>query len=297
MQGREGMEQTKKRKIVRKSEKISLGIILAIFFIYAATLVFSFLWLIVNSGRGYLEFFLKPMALPENWFANLVNYAVIFREFDMLEMAYNSVFLSAAQPTVSIFFTTCVAYAYARHEFRLKKALYVVALIPMVVAVAGTMPASYRLINDIGMYDNMYYFVLTSTGGFGINFLLIASVFQNVSGTYKEAAEIDGAGQWTIFLRIYVPQASSIITAMWILSFIATWNDYMTPYLYLPSYKTLSTGIYFLQAQIEVGNGEYVGDYPKLFAAMVIAILPVIVLFLCFQKTIMSYSFGGGIKE
>lgn len=291
------MMRTSNNKIVRKSEKISLSIILVIFFLYAATLVFPFLWLIINSGRSYLEFFLKPMSFPENWFANLNNYVIIFSEFNMLEMAYNSFFLSAAQPTISIFFTTCVAYAYARHEFRLKKALYVVALIPMVVAVAGTMPASYKLINDLGMYDNMYFFILTNTGGFGINFLLIASVFQNVSGTYKEAAEIDGAGQWTIFLRIYVPQAASIISAMWILGFIATWNDYMTPYLYLPSYQTLSTGIYFLQAQIEVGNGAYVGDYPKLFAAMVIAILPVIVLFLCFQKTIMSYSLGGGIKE
>ena len=105
------MMRTSNNKIVRKSEKISLSIILVIFFLYAATLVFPFLWLIINSGRSYLEFFLKPMSFPENWFANLNNYVIIFSEFNMLEMAYNSFFLSAAQPTISIFFTTCVAYA------------------------------------------------------------------------------------------------------------------------------------------------------------------------------------------
>lgn len=284
------------KSIKRLDERISLNIICGIFLIYAVTLAFPFLWLIYNSVKGNLEFAKNPLTFPQNIFGNLANYTIIFKEFDMGTMFYNSIFLAVASPTVSIFCHMCTAYAYSKHEFKLKKALYILGITPMVVSVAGTLPTSYQLINDLGIYDNMYLWVLTGTGGFGMNFLLLASVFQNISNTYREAAEMDGAGQWRIFLQIYVPQASGIITAMWILGFIGVWNEYMAPQLYLPSYKTLSTGIYNLQSQITVGNGKYGGDYPKLFAAMIITVIPVIIIFIAFQEKIMNYSFGGGIK-
>ena len=219
----------------------------------------------------------------------------MFKQYDMGTMFYNSLFLALASPTVSIFCHMCTAYAYSKHEFKLTRALYILGITPMIVSVAGTLPTSYKLIHDLGIYDNMYLWILTGTGGFGMNFLLLASVFQNISTTYREAAEMDGAGQWRIFLRIYVPQASGIITALWILGFIGVWNEYMAPLLYLPSYKTLSTGIKDLEANLLAGGmGEK--NRPKIFAAMLITVMPVIIIFIIFQEKIMNYSFGGGIK-
>lgn len=75
-----------------------------------------------------------------------------------------------------------------------------------------------------------------------------------------------------------------MLIILYILSFIGTWNDFMTPYLYLPSHPTLATGIQRLSAQISSGNAQYVNDYPKLFAAMLVTILPVMILFIAFQK-------------
>ncbi len=286
-----------KKNIKRLDERISLNVICVVFFIYALTLAFPFLWLMYNSVKGNLEFAKNPLNFPVHPFSNLENFTIIFKEFNMGTMFYNSVFLAVASPTVSIFCHMCTAYAYAKHEFKLKRVLYILGITPMVVSVAGTLPTSYQLINDLGIYDNMYLWILTGTGGFGMNFLLLSSVFQNISTTYREAAEMDGAGQWRIFLQIYVPQASGIITALWILGFIGVWNEYMAPQMYLPSYKTLSTGVYYLRGQIEGASGKYAGDYPKLFAAMLITVIPVIIIFIAFQEKIMNYSFGGGIKE
>ena len=84
--------------------------------------------------------------------------------------------------------------------------------------------------------------------------------------------------------------------AQWLLGFIGIWNDYMTPYLYLPSHQTLSVGIYYISSQVTNGFSQFSGDYPKLFAAMLISIVPVVALFAAFQKKIMSVSMGGGIK-
>ena len=201
-------KRKRKKSIKRLDERISLNIICGIFIVYGITLAFPFLWLLYNSVKNGKTFIEAPMSLPKfqeiskNW----ENYTLMFKQYDMGTMFYNSLFLALASPTVSIFCHMCTAYAYSKHEFKLKRALYILGITPMIVSVAGTLPTSYELIHDLGIYDNMYLWILTGTGGFGMNFLLLASVFQNISTTYREAAEMDGAGQWRIFLRIYVPQ-------------------------------------------------------------------------------------------
>ena len=290
-------EKLKRKSIKRIGERISLNIICGIFIIYGITLIYPFIWLLYNSVKDGKSFVENPVAFPafNEIIPNLENYKIMFEQYDMWTMFYNSLFLAVASPTVSIFCHMCTAYAYAKHEFKLKKALYILGITPMVVSVAGTLPTSYGLINDLKIYDNMYLWILTGTGGFGMNFLLLASVFQNISTTYREAAEMDGAGQWRTFLQIYVPQASGIITALWILGFIGVWNEYLSPQLYLPSYPTLSTGIKKLEANLLAGGvGEK--NRPKIFAAMLITVMPVILIFIIFQEKIMNYSFGGGIK-
>lgn len=286
-----------KVKTKRKREyRVHLTVLQVIFFLYSLTLLFPIAWLLYNSLKDKVEFFLKPWHAPLAPMSYLKNFGVVFTEFGVGKMFINTVFLSVLSPIISIFFTSCAAYAYARHSFKCKPLLYIVAMIPMVVTIAGSEPATYRLINNIGIYDSLPGMLLLSTGGFGFNFLLMVSVFVNISGTYKEAAQIDGAGNWRIFLTIYMPQASGILSALMVLGFIGCWNDYAMPYLYLPSHETLATGLYVLSQRITTANSQYSNDYPKLFAAMLISILPVLALFIVFQKKIMNFSLGGGIK-
>lgn len=285
----------KRNKIL--ANRVPSYILAVIFFLFALTLIFPFLWLIYNSVKDKIEFFLNPWAVPKSPLSYLSNYAVIFKDFGIAEMFFNSVFLSVLGPLITVFFTSCAAYAYARHTFKLKPLLYAVAITPMIVNIAGTLPSMYRLINNMGIYDSLPGILLTSTSGFGFNFLLVTSVFVNISNTYKEAAMIDGAGRWRIFLTIYMPQASHLLVSLYILSVIGVWNDYTTPYLYLPSHPTLATGIQNISQLVSVGNSKYSNDYPKLFASMIVTILPVLLLFIIFQDRIMKMVMGGGIKE
>ena len=114
-----------KNCLTRKSERISLTVLCVLFFVYAVTLAFPFLWLLYNACKGADEFWADPWALPQNFFGNFANYGIIFVDFDMLTMFFNTLFMSAAMATLSVFFHCCVAYAYAQHEFRLKKLLIV----------------------------------------------------------------------------------------------------------------------------------------------------------------------------
>lgn len=283
---------SKKKRPYRKT----LTVLAVIFSLYAVTLIFPFLWLIVNSLKTKYEFNMHPWDFPSAPFAQFANYGKIFSEFNLGSMFLNSIILSILMPAITVFCCSCVGYAYATHEFKLKRVLYWVALLPMIVSVAGTLPAQYNLIVNLGFYDNIPGMLLTATNGFGFNFLVMASVYQNISPHYRESAEIDGAGKWRIYLQIYMPQALTVLVSIWLLGFIGTWNDYMTPYLFLPSHQTLSVGIYYISQQVSIGNSQFSGDYPKLFAAMILSILPVLVLFACFQDKVMNLTVGGGIK-
>lgn len=287
-------EEPQKKK--RKKMSVGMTVLIVIYFIYAATLLFPILWLIYNSLKNKVEFSANPWAFPESPFLSLKNYGVIFSQFNVGSMFFNSVILATLMPLINLFFCACTAYAYAMHEFHGKRALYWLAIIPMFVAITGTLPAQYKLYIDLGIYDNMIGILLTATGGFGFAFLLFAGVFQNVSRTYKEAAEIDGAGQWRTFLQIYLPQIGGVFGAQWLLGFIGNWNDYMMPYLFLPSHQTLSVGIYYISDRVTNGFSDMSGDYPKLFAAMLVTIIPCIVLFTVFQKKIINFTMAGGIK-
>ena len=112
--------------------------------------------------------------------------------------------------------------------------------------------------------------------------------------TYAESAKIDGAGHATIFFRIMLPLAKPSLFAVGIITFIGYWNDYYAPYMYLRNYPTLAVGIYQMSSDITTGANSY--DYPALFAIMTISVVPIIVLFSIFQKTIMENMVAGGIK-
>ena len=290
------------------SHRVWLTVLMAIFFVYIATLIFPCIWLLLNSLKTDVEFFKDTWAFPKAPFKNLSNYLtafnmkvttkLYFREVGLPMMFLNTIYLSFVPPLFSLFFTCCTAYAYARHRFKLKGVLYTILIIPMLVNIAGTLPTTYKLIRDLGIYNNMFLIMITGLSGAGFNFLLLSSVFENISGTYKEAAQIDGAGHWRIFLTIYVPQASNLLISMYVLAVIGAWNDYMTPYLYLPEFPTLATGIYELRSKVEKSRDPlYYDQWPRMFAVMIWSILPVLILFIAFQDRIMTMTSGGGIKE
>lgn len=263
-----------------------------IFSIYAVILIFPELWLFVNSLKDYVEFSNTPWGLPQK--IQWSNYAFIFNNFAMGEAFFNSLVLCLACPTAGIVSTTFAAYALSKFEFRGKKVLFFIHILPMLVCITGSTSTMYMFFNTLGIYDTFIAMIWSSAGGTGMNFLLVYGVFKNVSRTYMEAAEIDGASDFTVFVKIMLPQAIGIVGTLWMLSFIGSWNEYASYQLFLPSHPTVSTAL--VSIQTNVTSGIYANHYPEFFAAIMISIIPVIVIFLVFQDQIMQMSLGGGIK-
>ena len=274
------------------SHKKYLIVTCVIFCIYTVLLIFPEVWLFINSFKDYIEFSESPWALPKT--IQWSNYSFIFESFNMGEAFINSLILCLACPTASIIATTCAAYALAKFNFRGRKALYFMHILPMLVSITGSTSTLYMFFTKLQIYDTFFAMIWSSAGGTGLNFLLVYGLFRNVSRTYMEAAEIDGAGDFTVFVQIMVPQALGIMGTLWMLGFIGTWNEYATYQLFLPSHPTVSTALVFIQNNVT--QGLYASHYPEFFAAIMISMIPVIVIFLAFQEQIMQMSLGGGIK-
>lgn len=285
-------------KIQNISYKKPLLILMILFFIYSFALMVPIFWVLMNTLKGKMEFLNDPWAFPLQFWKHISNYTIVVtnENFNVGIMLFYTIFYAVSVTTVGMFAHLIVAYAYAKYEFPWKKFLYWCMVIPMFVVLLGSGAARYKLLNNIFAFDRMWWYILVShMGGGGFYFLLFVGVFQNISDSYREAAMLDGAGRFRIFAQIYLPQTLSLLSALWIMQFIKAWNEFDSIMLYLPSYRTLSTGIYLLSSEIERG-GEFQKDYPKLFATMICSIIPVFLLYVVFQDTIMKMTFGGGVK-
>ena len=284
-------DKQEKAKILNANKPFLIAISV-IFAIYSLTLVFPFLWLFVNSLKTKFEFIDNPMALPTG--VERTNYITMFSEFNLATMFLNTILMATIIPTVQLFITAGVAYVCAKFKSIIGKICYLCAMVQIYVVISGTLPTTYKLMADLGLLDSLLGLVFMGSGGLNFSFLLLLAIFQNISSEYKEAAEIDGAGNWRIFLQIYFPQVFTVILAHWLLAFIGQWNNYVAPKLFWPSAFTLATGIQDISNRIS--SGVLAMEYPKLFAAMIISIVPVFLIFVCFQRPINKMNMGGGIK-
>lgn len=283
----------KKEKIKRSGTDLAfMWIMFALFVLYAISLMFPFLWCLMNSFKGMQEFFYNVNGLPENWyFDNWKNSLTlsIDNNITIPQMYLNSVILTVGCTFFSMFSCSATAYVLTKFDFYGKSAIYTAAIVIMMIPTIGSMAAMYRLYNTIGLINTYTGIFITAMGGFGSGFLLLYGFYRNLSWTYAEAAQIDGAGHFRIYFGIMLPMAVPALTAVGILTGIGFWNDYFTVYMYAPGKANIAYGIQRI-------SSEAGADLPQVFAAMMLSVIPVLVVFACFQKTIMQNTAVGGVK-
>lgn len=286
------LKSPKSKERIQREYRLPLIICCFIFSIYAFSLLYPIVWILIKSLQNPVEFVFDA----ERFFPSQItfnNYTRMVKEFDFVPMITNTIILSLVTPTVQIFACCCISYAYAKFRFRGRGLVFIVAIASMFIPSVGTLAAMYELMTALRLMDSLIGYVLLCGTGMGFSFLLVSAQYQNISKEYTESAEIDGASKFRIFTQIVTPLILPTITTLWLLSFIGCWNDYQMPYLFLPSHHTLSVGIKELQYIATQSGGT---DYPILFAGIIMVEIPILILFFSFQKRILSFSSGGGIK-
>ncbi len=285
-------KKKKKSGIVGRKWTIYSTIMFVVLTLYAVTLFGSLLWAFLTSLKGKIEYIADPISLPKNWLFS--NYVDAFKELsasgkNIFVMFGNSLWLSLLPPTINLFTAAMASYVMAHYKFPGRSLIWGIMIFMMTLPIMGNAAAVYKMYFRLGMYDSPFILVKNICGLGGSLFLIAA--FSGVSKTYAEAAFIDGAGHFTVFFRVMLPQVIGVMLALWTMSFIEHWNDYMTPIMYLPSYTPVTTGLYIYQKET-----ERVLNTPILFAASLMILIVPVTMFAVFQDKFMSLSFGGGIK-
>lgn len=210
------------------------------------------------------------------------------------ELLVNTVLYTVGGALIYALMPALTAYLCAKYDYKLSGALIAVYTLMMCMPIVGSAPFELTFLRNVGLYDSIWgNYIQKMTGG-GMYFFVYLAFFKGLSDTYREAASIDGASEGRIMLSVYFPLALKIISTVFLIQFVALWNDYQTPLLYLPTHPTIGYAVYYIS--YESFNPEFYHT-PVQVAGLMLLALPIIVLFVVFKEKLMGDISLGGIKE
>ena len=279
-----------KPKTIRSTgETIVLWVVFILLALYAASLLYPFIYLFFGSFKGALEFRKNPLGMPENW--NTKNYKLIFDNYNMGEMFFNSITLTFGNTIVSMLLSCMAAYVLSKYRFKGNEFVYTAVIVASMIPTVAALPATYKLMSDTGLMDSYVGMILLQCGAFGGSFMYLHAYFKGIPWSYAESAMLDGASELRVFFTIMIPLARKSILTFSILRFLGFWNDYWLPSLFYSEHPTVAVGLSQISAKVANRND------PVLFAAMIISVVPVLIFYTAFQKQLMGNTIGGGLKE
>lgn len=286
----------------RIGDEIYKWLIFIILFLYSISLLVPIIWTLINSFKGNIDFLMNAFSWPSEWvFSNYVNaYQKVsttvrspeggLLTYGFFGLMINSFIISGLTPLVVVIFTAMVTYILSRYKFVGNKLIFGIGIVVMILPIVGSLPSGLTISKALGVYNNLPASILTAPSNiFGLNFLILYGAFKGVPMEYSEAAQIDGAGPYTVMFRVIMPIMIPTIAVLYTLAFLSSWNDYLTPMIWLPSYPNLAYGMYYFQRNATV-------TMPEILAGFVILMLPTVILYLSMQKLIVAKFSVGGLK-
>ncbi|MBC2129100.1 carbohydrate ABC transporter permease [Listeria marthii] len=251
-------------------------------------MILPFIWMVLSSFKTDAEILkIPPTIWPETF--TLDNFTKLFTEMDFAIYLKNTliiVFFSF----FGLFLNAMAGYGFAKFKFKGKNKLFYLVLATMMIPGQVTMIPVYLLLNAAGLTNTMTGIVLPGlVGAFGI--FLFRQFMSTISDDLLEAARLDGASEFYIFWRIVIPISRPVLAVQGILTFIAGWNSFLWPLIIANDEKfyTLSVGLQLLK-------GQYGSNYALQMAGATFMVIPIILIFMTFQKYILKGFNVSGMK-
>ncbi len=274
-------------------------LMLILLILYSALLLGMLVWAALTSLKEPLKFNGNRVGLPKPWYFDNLPYvlknAEIRKEQGVVpfgEIVWNSALYSVGCAIVNTAVTCIVAYLCARYVCKLSKFIYGLVLVVMVIPIVGNQTSEIQMAMTFGLYDKMAGMLVMRASFLGIYFLVFYDVFASVPAALGEAAEIDGAGDFQIMVRIFFPIASNTFLTVLLINFIGYWNNYQVPMVYVPNHPTLAEYVF----QISMMSKYPYSKAPVQLATSMILLLPAVAIFLLTHKRLLGNLTVGGVK-
>lgn len=272
-----------------KSKKGKRGLIYLVLVIMAFIMVLPFVWTILTAFKTQSEALkVPPQILPSTW--SLRNFKAVVETLPFARFFFNTAVMVIFRVFCSVLFSAMAAFAFARLEFPGKNLFFTIILLQMMVPGQIFILPQYMIASKLGWLNTVKALILPGVvSTFGT--FLLRQFFMGLPKDLEEAAVLDGSSIWTIFWVIMLPLTKPGLVAVGIFTALFAWKDLMWPLIVNMSIEkmTLSSGLVNLM-------GQYAVDYPQLMAGSLIATVPMIVLFLIFQKQFVEGIATSGTK-
>ncbi|QSF47167.1 carbohydrate ABC transporter permease [Paenibacillus tianjinensis] len=271
-----------------RMKKLEKGIMIALLVIGGLLMMVPFIWMIGSSFKPENEFTVIPPSLFPNH-PTFNNYRDLFVKMDFLIYLKNTLIIVLCS-FVGLFLNAMAGYAFAKFDFPGKNKFFYVILATMMIPGQVTMIPTYLIINQMHLVNTMAGIVLPGlVGAFAI--FLFRQFMTTIPMDLLEAARLDGAGELRIFFQLMVPIVKPVFAVQGILTFIGAWNSFLWPLIIANDEKlyTLSVGLSLLK-------GQYGTAFGLQMAGAAFMVVPIIIIFIFFQKHIIEGYTISGIK-
>lgn len=275
------------------SEKVYIAIVGGLLSFYTLTYLYMVFWMLINSFNEAAAFMENPFGLPKFTFENIKTaLSIKVKKHNIVGMTFNTLKLITIGAIMSLILPPITGYVFARFNFKFKKIIITIILITVTIPMIGGTPITYQTFAKLNLIDNYFAIIIMDCGGIGFGTIIMMNYFGGLNRELMEAASLDGAGRLRTYVSIMFPQAWPLLFCQMILGVIAAWNNYMTTYLYLPSYPTVAVGL----QEISVELVTYGSNYPALFAIMIYTIAFTVTIYAIFSKQITERMVTSGLK-
>jgi ABC-type glycerol-3-phosphate transport system permease component len=274
----------------RLSRWLGDGLIYALLLGVCAFMLIPFLWMIITSLKSADEIFHIPfIAIPAH--PDLHAYLYLFQTYKIPRVIFNTFTIATGATLLSLFFCSLGGYAFAKFRFPGHDWLFGFLLATMVIPGAVTLLPIYLIMRDLDWINSFLPLIIPgAANAFGIFFM--RQYISTVSEDIMDAARIDGAGEFGIYWRIIVPIIAPGLVSLGLIFFMGSWNAILGPLIYLKSPDLFTLPLVIRSMTSPVGRTIY----DTQMAASVISIIPLLIIFLIFQRRLMEGIAAGAVK-
>lgn len=292
-------------KIKRKEQELDIEqvhyssktswIAFAILFAVAFIMLVPLLWIFISSFKVDTEVIQAGgfLYLPKTWtldnFKNLLSFSN--KQLPIYYWFVNSIIVSGTQTILAVIIYSLSAYAYAKLHFKGRDTIFLtIMFLSSFPAITNIIPL-YKMMHTLHWLNKLIALIVPGLAGV-TNIFLIRQFMMAIPDVILESARIDGAGEFTIFRKIVLPNCKPILIAVGLFTFTGSWNDFLWPSIAINNLDRLT-----LTAGLQLAKGVYTNKVPQMSAIATIAIVPMIILYLFTQKYfVKGISLSSGVK-
>ncbi|MFJ4027328.1 carbohydrate ABC transporter permease [Paenarthrobacter sp. NPDC089989] len=259
--------------------------------IWSLIVILPLLWTFMSSFKTSSEIFASPFALPSQW--RFDNYVKAWSEAGIGSYFLNSVIVVGCALVIVMVLGAMCAYVLARYTFPGSKAIYYLMLAGLTFPIFLAMVPLFFVMRNIGLLNTLPGLILVYVG-FALPFTVffLFSFFKSLPHEITEAAALDGAGEWRTFFQVMLPMAKPGLASVAIFNFLGLWNQFLIPVsINAAGPRVLSQGLAAFAGQM-----GYAVDFGALFAAVTVTVVPVLIVYVIFQRQLQGSVSQGTMK-